>query len=166
MRRLSWAVAVAAAFVLLASTAAYASGVRAASGSGRGGLVQDEARAGWEMLPPAQDADVVRERACTQDRLQDGSCEECAVEGAQARTRSGQGSMTGAGEGGRAEQTEPDGDPGAVNRTQTRSQIRDLIRVEMRLQRLDGEAGQPAGPALIAFALRLAERLQAWLASQ
>lgn len=85
MRKLLLTVAAAVVSVLLVATAAYA------AGSGQAEPLRNEARAGWQTSPPAEDADVVRDRTCEQDRLQDGSCQDCTADCLQERTRSQQG---------------------------------------------------------------------------
>lgn len=166
MRKSVQTIAVAVACVLFASTAAYAMGGGAA-GAAQGEPLRNEARSGQDTLPPAEDADVVRERERTQDRLQDGSCEQCTGSATQTRTQSKQQAATGGQAGSRLTAgAAAGGDDAAQQRARVRNAIRNLVRVEMRLQRMDGEGAQASQPALIAFALRLAERLQAWLAAQ
>lgn len=172
MRRSLQVIAVAAACVLLASTAAYAAGPGAAGSTAQGEPLRNEARSGQDALPPAEDADLVRERDRVQDRLQDGSCEVCADSATQTRTRSKQGAGSGSATGQAADAearpcagTAAGRDEEAQRRAQFRNSVRNLVRLEARLQRVDGEGDQASQPALIAFALRLAERLQAWFAA-
>ncbi len=167
MRKSVQTIAVAVACVLFASTAAYAMGGGGAAGAAQGEPLRNEARSGQDTLPPAEDADVVRERERTQDRLQDGSCEQCTGSATQTRAQSKQGAAAGsqAGQGLTAGVAAGE-DDAALRSAQVRNAIRNLVRVEMRLQKMDGEDTQDPQPALIAFALRLAERLQAWLAAQ
>ncbi|MDI6692357.1 MAG: hypothetical protein QMD76_03480 [Anaerosomatales bacterium] len=156
------ALVAAVALAFLASAPAWAG--QGGSVGGGAGSQQHEARSGWDVAPPAEDAQLDRDRDCVQDRTQDGSCLECPGMPLQTRTRKG------AQAGSAADDAAETADVSASVETPIRAQVRErvrienLTRVENRLRVLDrvcGGDGSTAG--LVNVTLKLAERLRAWL---
>ncbi|MDI6843500.1 MAG: hypothetical protein QMC94_03760 [Anaerosomatales bacterium] len=156
------AVVAAVALVLLASAPAWA-GQAGSVGAGAGSQ-QCEARSGWDVVPPAEDAQLDRDRDCVEDRTQDGSCLECTSTPLQTQAR------TGAQAGSAADDAVEAADVSASVETPIRAQVREqvrienLTRVENRLRVLDGvRGGDGSAAGLVRAALKLMERLRAWL---
>jgi hypothetical protein len=164
-RRIPAVLVMALIIVLAAQLTAWA-GQGSQVGPGTGGG-QNEARSGWDTLPPADGAQLDRDRDCAQDRLRDGSCTASTDGGVQvqARTRAqGGGPPEEASVRGGAVQGSAAGGEEARAQAREQARVRDLVRLEARLRLLDGPQHAATGSASFAeVALRLMERLRVWL---
>jgi hypothetical protein len=140
------------------------------AGQGAGGA-QAEARSGWETQPPADGAQLDRDRDCVQDRLTDGSCGACTADcvsgsaGTQARTRA-QAGVASEGAAAGEDAVRRSASNGTATRAEVREQerVRSLVRLEARLRLLEGSLGASDHPlGLAEVVARLMERLRAWL---
>lgn len=150
-KRINTVMVVAATVVSVAHTGAWA-GPGSLAGQGTCGT-HGEMTSGWEMLTPAECTQPDRDRACVQDRLQDGSCADgsagCVEVRARVRSRS-RDRAVGSTEGFAAAEVRGVRVPSSTDRAtkvalREQERVRNLIRLEERLRLLEGRYGTGEG---------------------